>query len=220
MPAAERKQIVREVLLDRENEVNKARKEVRSLREQISRLEMVLLHPSSAGDSTAVLPHSKGGSRKGDNKRRKDSGRGESGATQQGISHPENRGGKLDKRPLSRSVYDDNSDDDSMDNSDQRKVSQQRSYSPTARVYDGSDSNIPTQLSKSDAMKIVVSELRNLQLCCRDLENDKARLGRQVSVACDIHDLYNKNTPPCNSYSTKRLDTESSPWRFDYCSNA
>mmetsp|Transcript_20025 Transcript_20025/g.28760 ORF Transcript_20025/g.28760 Transcript_20025/m.28760 type:complete len:1080 (+) Transcript_20025:95-3334(+) len=113
VPPSERKQIVREVLLDRENEVRKARKEIRTLKEQVARLELSLKSPSSKGIK-----------------------------------------GKKGRENKPESDY----------------------HLERSHGHDRDEFN----LSKTEAMKIVARELRNLQRQCAELEDDKIRLGHQL----------------------------------------
>lgn len=170
VPAAERKQIVREVLLDRENEVSKSRREVRSLREQVGRLEMALKNPRHHQESSV----SEGGEKP---KEKKKSSRNSSNQRKHGYSHSSSSSNQQDSNAWRRLGYaggpGESEDDDEGEES------------PTTRRMEGlredGGSNSQKHLSKSDAMKIVVNELRHLQYKCSELEDDKSRLGQQVT---------------------------------------
>lgn len=165
VPVSDRKQIVREVLLDRENEVSKSRREVRSLREQIGRLELALRNPDN------VVPQTEEGIKYKGNKQTK----GKDNSLTNKSTSQQIRSTKGRKYA---SQNDSDSDDDktSYDRGSGRMSEYARWNEP--------DRNEERQLSKQEAMRIVVSELRTLQHKCEDLKLDKIRLGQQVSCSC------------------------------------
>lgn len=128
IPLTERKQLVREVLLDRENEVMRLRKECRALKEQITKLESVLRTNEINLQSERQNDKSK-------------------------LKSDRNK-------KYNRHYYnnDNNHDDDDDDENDDE-----------------------VELSKQEAMKIVVKELRKLQSRCLNLEQTNMSLGTQVS---------------------------------------
>jgi hypothetical protein len=165
---SDRKQLVREVLLDRENEVSKSRREVRSLREQIARLEMALINPRS--DNVA-----------GKSKRDKVS------KTHVKAGHSRSHSSSSKTRPNSKR----NEDSDNDSGNDSGDVLGSGSYDESARLrrhentWDAMDttSRADRHISKQEAMRIVVNELRSLQRTCDDLQKEKTRLGEQVRAS-------------------------------------
>jgi hypothetical protein len=179
VPSSERKQLVRDVLMDREEEVAKGRREIRSLREQIVRLEMALLNPLTLdGKSNGIEIDQKRGMR---DKGRKSRAVGRGGGRGKGVKE-EKRGSEAREREMTYTSpedidnFEDHGEGDYSDDWAERERG-------GGGERGGAGMRRRDELSKEEAMQIVIQELRTLQKKCTGLERERTRLAEQVMAS-------------------------------------
>jgi hypothetical protein len=187
-PVHQRKQLVCEVLMERENEILRLRKENRTLKEQIRRLEGVVREIDEVKDRSRSRSRSSG--------RGRSEGRGKV------------RGGGKEKKRRGRiSEVREESEEEGDEEDGDGELEEEEEEESEGYVHRSQEQYEDRELSKKDALKIIVKELRKLQQQNLELKHVKKSVSSQL---CDETSRYQQQSLALQSLQQRSINLE---WR-------